>query len=278
MVPAGAEAIAQPLVRRVHADQNVGGYKTLNLLNANGDPTFVRTALFSEIARKYIPPPRPTSSASSSTARAGASTSTSSSSTRISCGTSTDEQGCAVEGAGSPRGRAGLEYLGDTVDFYKRHLRAEVEGRSQGVERSRSAVPPAQHDAAGEARGGAGAAPRRRRRAQVPRARHRARQHRRLLDARQRLQPVPGRARRFHVLPYDFNEALGVQGGGRRGGYASGPTLDPLAGVDDLSSRSARGCWRCRRYVSVTSPTCATSPRSGWTGTRWPRWSATTSR
>jgi hypothetical protein len=43
---------------------------------------------------------------------------------------------------------------------------------------------------------------------------------------------------RFHVLPYDFNEAMGVDGpGGRRGfgGYAAGPTLDPLVGLDDVS-------------------------------------------
>jgi hypothetical protein len=43
---------------------------------------------------------------------------------------------------------------------------------------------------------------------------------------------------RFHVLPYDFNEAMGVDGpGGRRGfgGHAAGPTLDPLVGLDDAS-------------------------------------------
>jgi hypothetical protein len=43
---------------------------------------------------------------------------------------------------------------------------------------------------------------------------------------------------RFHVLPYDFNEAMGASGpGGRRGfgGHAAGPALDPLVGLDDLS-------------------------------------------
>lgn len=34
------------------------GYKTLNLLNAHTDPSFVRTALFSHIARHYIPAPK----------------------------------------------------------------------------------------------------------------------------------------------------------------------------------------------------------------------------
>jgi hypothetical protein len=41
---------------------------------------------------------------------------------------------------------------------------------------------------------------------------------------------------RFHVLPYDFNEAMGVDSPGRRGGLGhGGPTLDPLVGADDLS-------------------------------------------
>jgi spore coat protein CotH len=42
----------------VHEGQNVGGYRTLNLLNANGDPTFLRLVLFSGIARQYIPTPK----------------------------------------------------------------------------------------------------------------------------------------------------------------------------------------------------------------------------
>jgi hypothetical protein len=40
---------------------------------------------------------------------------------------------------------------------------------------------------------------------------------------------------RFHILPYDFNEAIGGQGGGRRRGSGSGATLDPLIGLDDPS-------------------------------------------
>ena len=42
----------------VHAKQAVGGFRTLNLLNAASDPTFVRGVLYSEIARSYIPAPR----------------------------------------------------------------------------------------------------------------------------------------------------------------------------------------------------------------------------
>jgi hypothetical protein len=41
----------------VREDQGVGGYRTFNLLNASGDPTFTRGVLYSEIARHYIPAP-----------------------------------------------------------------------------------------------------------------------------------------------------------------------------------------------------------------------------
>jgi hypothetical protein len=36
-------------------DQDVGGYRTLNLLNGMNDPTFVRPVLYSHIAGHYIP-------------------------------------------------------------------------------------------------------------------------------------------------------------------------------------------------------------------------------
>ena len=43
---------------RTHDDQALGGYRTLNLLNATGDPTFLRAWLYSRIARAYIPAPK----------------------------------------------------------------------------------------------------------------------------------------------------------------------------------------------------------------------------
>jgi hypothetical protein len=42
----------------VHEDQAIGGYRTLNLLNANTDPTLMRTVLSMHIARQYIPAPK----------------------------------------------------------------------------------------------------------------------------------------------------------------------------------------------------------------------------
>jgi len=42
----------------VHKNQQVGGYRTLNLLNSHEDPTFLRTVLYSQIAREYLPAPK----------------------------------------------------------------------------------------------------------------------------------------------------------------------------------------------------------------------------
>jgi CotH protein len=42
----------------VHDNQAIGGYRTLNFLNANADPTLMRTVLSMHIARQYIPAPK----------------------------------------------------------------------------------------------------------------------------------------------------------------------------------------------------------------------------
>src|SRR5207244_8445883 len=42
----------------VHPDQQLGGYRTLNLLNSHEDPTFLRSILFYQIAREYVPAPK----------------------------------------------------------------------------------------------------------------------------------------------------------------------------------------------------------------------------
>jgi hypothetical protein len=42
----------------INEDQNLLGYRTLNFLNANEDPTMMRTVLSMHIARQYIPAPK----------------------------------------------------------------------------------------------------------------------------------------------------------------------------------------------------------------------------
>ena len=58
MVPAGLKRSLNITTDFVVEDQNLGGYHTLNLLNANNDPTFLRAFLYTEISRRYIPTPK----------------------------------------------------------------------------------------------------------------------------------------------------------------------------------------------------------------------------
>lgn len=58
MVPEGSKRSLNLSFDFVHDSQNLYGYRTLNLLNANGDPTFVRPVLYAEIATAYIPAPK----------------------------------------------------------------------------------------------------------------------------------------------------------------------------------------------------------------------------
>jgi hypothetical protein len=57
-VPEGRKRSLNVSLDLAHQDQTLGGYKTLNLLNSNQDPTFLRAVLFMHIAREYIPAPK----------------------------------------------------------------------------------------------------------------------------------------------------------------------------------------------------------------------------
>src|SRR4051812_17085746 len=58
MVPAGRKHSLAISFDFVHDDQHLLGYRTLHLLNANQDPTFLKPVLYGEIARDYIPAPK----------------------------------------------------------------------------------------------------------------------------------------------------------------------------------------------------------------------------
>lgn len=105
----------------VHEKQQLGGYRTLNLLNAANDPTLLVAVLYFHIAREYIPAPRANYM-------------------RVvingeSWGIYPNVQqfnkdfinewfgttkGARWKAPGSPGGRAGLEYLGDDVTGYRK--------------------------------------------------------------------------------------------------------------------------------------------------------------
>ena len=58
MVPAGSKRSLNISMDMADQDQLLMGYKTLNLLNSNGDQTLMHSVLYSKIANKYLPTPK----------------------------------------------------------------------------------------------------------------------------------------------------------------------------------------------------------------------------
>lgn len=105
----------------VHADQNLGGYRKLNLLNSHEDPSYLHTVLGLQIAREYLPAPQ------ASFGRVvinGESWGLYVNQQHFSKEFLKDQFG-STKGArwkvpGSPGGRGGLTYLGEDVAAYQR--------------------------------------------------------------------------------------------------------------------------------------------------------------
>ena len=233
-VPEGSKRSLNLSFNFVNQDQRLGGYRTLNLLNANSDPTFVRTMLYSQIANDYLAAPKVNF-------------------VRVvingeSWGVYLNVQqfnkdfvgdffptndGARWNAPGNPNGRAGLEYLGEDVEAYKRvyeiKTKDDAERWADLIELTRvlNQTPADQLEAA--------LAP--------------------ILDIDGALRFLAldvalvntdgywtrasdynlyqGPDGRFHVIPHDMNEALGIAEGGPGGG--GGSQLDPLVGLNDPS-------------------------------------------
>jgi hypothetical protein len=58
MVPAGGKRSFNLALDHEHGGQRLYGAKTMNLLNSNGDPSFLSTILYAHLARPHLPAPR----------------------------------------------------------------------------------------------------------------------------------------------------------------------------------------------------------------------------
>lgn len=58
MVRAGQKRSLNLSLDFAHKNQNIAGYRTLNLLNSHEDPSFLRSVLFYQVAREYLPAPK----------------------------------------------------------------------------------------------------------------------------------------------------------------------------------------------------------------------------
>ena len=120
MVPEGSKRSLNLSLDFVHKSQSLGGYRTLNLLNANGDPTFVRGVLYSDIARAYLPAPKTNYVR---VAINGESWGIYLNAQQYNRDFLRDffktEKGARWKVPGRPGGRGGMEYLGDDPAAYK---------------------------------------------------------------------------------------------------------------------------------------------------------------
>jgi len=119
-VPAGSKRSMNVTLDFADDDQRLLGYRTLNLLNVNGDPTFVRPVLYSEIARRYLP------AAKVNYVRVvingenwGVYANTEQFNADFVQERFGSRRGARWKVPGSPWGRGGMEYLGDDVARYR---------------------------------------------------------------------------------------------------------------------------------------------------------------
>ena len=243
MVQQGAKRPLNLSIDDVHEKQRLGGFRTLNLLNANSDPTFLRGVLYTEIARQYLPTPRMNYVRVVINGESWGvylnAEQFNSDFVRTHFG-GTD--GVRWKVPGSPRGNGGLAYMGDSPEAYKSLYEIKSKDTPKAwadlvqLTKVLNQTPPASLEAALKPILDVDGALR-------------------FLAVEVALVNTDGYWTRasdyniyqdgkgvFHVIPHDVNEGLGSGGGGGggRGGFGGfggggGPTLDPLVAINDPS-------------------------------------------
>jgi hypothetical protein len=104
----------------VDSDQRLLGFRTLNLLNAASDPTFLRAVFYSHVAREFIPAPK------INFVRVvingenwGIYANAQQFNTDFARDWFGSKSGARWKVPGNPGGRAGMEYMGEDVDAYR---------------------------------------------------------------------------------------------------------------------------------------------------------------
>ncbi len=132
-VPQGYKKSLNLSMDFAHQDQDLGGYRTLNLNNANGDPSLMRAVLYAHIARHYVATP------AANFVRVvingeyyGVYTNVAQFNKDFLRDHFNTTDGPRWKVPGSPNGRGGLEYLGDDPSAYRRlyEIKTKDEARS----------------------------------------------------------------------------------------------------------------------------------------------------
>jgi hypothetical protein len=240
MVPAGLKRSLNISTDYAVDGQNLGGYRTFNLLNANNDPTFLRAFLYTQIARRYHPAPKMNYMR---VVINGESWGIYLNAQQFNGDMLRDEfktaQGVRWKTPGSPRGRAGLEYLGEDVNQYKSLYEIKTKDNVESwkalaqlckvlnqtpADKLEAALSPLL-DIDGVLRFLA-----------VEVALVNSDGYWTRASDYSLYRDVTGK---FHVIPHDVNEGLGGEGGGGGFGFGGfgggGAQLDPLVSINDSS-------------------------------------------
>lgn len=118
-----------------NADQRLYGYKTLNLLNAHGDPSFLSSVLYSRIARDYLATPK------ANLVRVvingedwGIYTNVQQFDKIFTKENFDSAKGARWKVPGSPGAKGGLEYLGDDVAPYQQRYEIKTKDKASSWE------------------------------------------------------------------------------------------------------------------------------------------------
>jgi hypothetical protein len=239
MVPAGLKRSLNIATDFVVDDQNLGGYHTLNLLNANNDPTFLRAFLYTEISRHYIPTPKMNFMRVVINGESwGVYVNTQQFNADMLREEFKTTKGARWKTPGRPGGRAGLEYLGEDAASYRPLYEIKTKDDPESWKALAQLCKVLNETPADKLE--AALAP--------------------LLDVDGALKFLAievalvnsdgywtrasdyniyrGPDGMFHIIPHDVNEAFGGEGGGRGGfgggfGGGGGAQLDPLVALND---------------------------------------------
>jgi len=121
MVPAGHKRSLNLSLDFANKKQRLYGYKTLNLLNGADDPSFLHTVLFAHIARQYIPAPKANLVKVVINGESwGVYANAQQFNKDFLAENYKTKKGARWKVKGSPGADAGLTYLGENVEDYKR--------------------------------------------------------------------------------------------------------------------------------------------------------------
>ncbi|MFO0820571.1 MAG: CotH kinase family protein [Pirellulales bacterium] len=132
MVPAGSKRSFNVAIDMADEKQRLYGYKTLNLLNANGDASMMSTVLYSQIARQYLPAPQANFVKVVVNGESwGIYTNVQQFNKEFTQENYQSTQGARWKVSGSPQGAGGLEYLGDNIEDYRRRFEIKSKDKDE---------------------------------------------------------------------------------------------------------------------------------------------------